>query len=286
MLKKQFISKSTIDDDERTVTAVITTTAIDRDKEVLLAKGAKLDHYLKSPVVLWAHQYSEVPVAKSLWIKAGNKRITAKMEFATKEQSPKADEIYQLFKGGFLNAFSVGFLPSKAHTPTPDEIKKKPEWAEANRIYDEWELLEFSAVPVPANPEALATAVKSKAIDLSFEMKEELNLDDEVIYYTANTVTKAYNCECLKCGHKLSTDKHCADIKCPECGGEMRRAERPGPGRSLDADNVLEVEGLQIEPIKVKTTRIVTPAKLIVLPVMNVTKIVEVGIKRARGIMY
>ena len=40
-----------------------------------------------------------------------------------------------------------------------------------------------------------------------------------------------YNCECIECGHKMASDKHCADIKCPKCGGEMRRVERPGPGR-------------------------------------------------------
>jgi predicted RNA-binding Zn-ribbon protein involved in translation (DUF1610 family) len=40
-----------------------------------------------------------------------------------------------------------------------------------------------------------------------------------------------YECECIDCGHRMDSDEHCADIKCPECGGRMRRAERPGPGR-------------------------------------------------------
>ena len=40
-----------------------------------------------------------------------------------------------------------------------------------------------------------------------------------------------YNCECISCGHTLSSDEHCANITCPECGGEMRRLERPGPGK-------------------------------------------------------
>jgi len=41
----------------------------------------------------------------------------------------------------------------------------------------------------------------------------------------------AYDCECLECGKVISTDKHCKDIKCPECGGEMRRKDRPGKGQ-------------------------------------------------------
>ena len=40
-----------------------------------------------------------------------------------------------------------------------------------------------------------------------------------------------YNCECLNCNYKMMSEAHCRDIKCPKCGGQMRRAERPGPGR-------------------------------------------------------
>jgi HK97 family phage prohead protease len=37
-------------------------------------------------------------------------------------------------------------------------------------------------------------------------------------------------CECLECGHVMETTMHCREIECPECGGQMRRAERPGVG--------------------------------------------------------
>jgi len=40
-----------------------------------------------------------------------------------------------------------------------------------------------------------------------------------------------YNCECIKCGYKMTSDEHCDELKCPECGGQMRRVERPGPGQ-------------------------------------------------------
>ena len=44
-----------------------------------------------------------------------------------------------------------------------------------------------------------------------------------------------YKCECLDCGHKMESEKHCKDIKCPKCGGQMRREERPGTGSSFEA---------------------------------------------------
>ncbi|MEF8875017.1 MAG: hypothetical protein V5A88_10200 [Candidatus Thermoplasmatota archaeon] len=40
-----------------------------------------------------------------------------------------------------------------------------------------------------------------------------------------------YVCECLDCGHIMETYEHCREIECPECGGGMRRSERPGMGR-------------------------------------------------------
>jgi len=39
-----------------------------------------------------------------------------------------------------------------------------------------------------------------------------------------------YRCECLDCGEQVDSDEHCREIRCPKCGGEMRRVERPGPG--------------------------------------------------------
>ena len=104
MLKKQFVCKSEVDEQERTVTAVISTGAIDRDNEILLPKGADFEQYMKNPVVLWAHSYGEVPIGKALWIKKTWKNIKAKLQFA---DTPQAEEIYQLFKGGFLESMML-----------------------------------------------------------------------------------------------------------------------------------------------------------------------------------
>ena len=168
-----------IDEDERTVTAIISTGSVDRDREVLSPKGAEIDTYMDNPVVLWSHD-PKVPIGKALWVKkmpaSRPNKLIAKVEFAPKDVSAKAEEIWQLFKGGFLKSFSVGFRPLKGHVPTPEEIKKNPDLAEAFWIFDEWELLEFSPVSVPANPEALALAIKSNDINLSDEMKKELEV--------------------------------------------------------------------------------------------------------------
>jgi len=40
-----------------------------------------------------------------------------------------------------------------------------------------------------------------------------------------------FNCECIKCNFSKSSDSHCKDLKCPKCGAQMRRKERPGTGQ-------------------------------------------------------
>ncbi|MFQ5915842.1 MAG: HK97 family phage prohead protease [Nitrospinota bacterium] len=132
----------------RTIRFTISTSAVDRDRDTIDASGWKLANYKKNPVVLWAHSYHELPVAKASKISKQEGKLVADAEFATAEQNPLAESVYQLLLGGFLNAASVGFKPLKT------------EFNEERRGVDflEQELLEFSVVPVPANPEALIEA--------------------------------------------------------------------------------------------------------------------------------
>lgn len=48
-----------------------------------------------------------------------------------------------------------------------------------------------------------------------------------------------YECECIKCGHVMKSEQHCKDLKCSECGGQMRRKERPGPGQESQSEGAM-----------------------------------------------
>lgn len=174
---RQFIATKEATDENDTAIAAISTDTIDRDKEVMLPKGVDFDNFNKNPVVLWVHDYSGTPVGSAQWVKQGRKYIKAKWRWAETE---KAKEIRQLWDGGFLNAISVGFIVNKSHEPTPAEIKRNPEWADVRRIIDEWELLEFSIVPVPANPDALASI---KELNISDTTKKELGIEEGVTVF-------------------------------------------------------------------------------------------------------
>lgn len=142
-----------IDEQEKTLTAYISTKSRDRMDESLVPDGADLRKFNKNPVVLFGHDYSQPPIGKALWTKKDSKGIISKMKFA---DTAFANDIFKLYKDGYMNAFSVGFLP----TEWEDGDGQKT----ASRTYTKWELLEYSAVPVPANPEALTLALQKGII--------------------------------------------------------------------------------------------------------------------------
>lgn len=150
VLRKTFVAESikTVDDAARTLQFQITTDGVDRDRDLIAADGWDTTDYLKNPIVLWAHDYRTLPVARTLSILRTPHGLSAVAQFPPADVHPFADTVYRLIKGGYLNASSVGFRPIK--------------WAfnEDRRGVDffEQQLLEWSIVPVPANVDTLVEA--------------------------------------------------------------------------------------------------------------------------------
>ncbi len=165
-------------DGERSSVDYITTKAVDRDGDIVVPNGAILDHYRKNPVVLFGHDYHNLPVGKSLWIKADEKGLISKTQYASAKANPKADQIWNYRKEGFPMAKSIGFIPleivGKEDFGTLD-LKalglEEKDLAGANQVFPTWLMLEYSDVPVPSNPEALELAI-SKGIITMDEVKK------------------------------------------------------------------------------------------------------------------
>ena len=181
-LNKKDVSIITEDLGDRCVQFTISKEVEDRDGDILRANGVDFTNYMKNPVFLSFHNSREFPLGKvtKFWVE-GN-AVKAIVYFPTLEElstnpeqaSEKAklvDFTYHCYKTGMLNAVSVGFIPL--------------EWTESEKGFDilKWELLEFSAVAVPANQDAIAEAVKSFGLDKSV-IKEyftsEKSLDEKL----------------------------------------------------------------------------------------------------------
>jgi hypothetical protein len=152
----------------RMIRFVISDDSQDRDEDIMLASGCDFTNFAKNPQFLGFHNYYDFPlgVPKRWWID-GNK-VMADVYFPTVQElstdpelaSEKArlvDTTYCMYKAGMLSAVSIGFQPVEM-SPNP---KSESGYG---KLIKKWELYEFSAVPVPANPNALAQGIKSGAI--------------------------------------------------------------------------------------------------------------------------
>ena len=133
---------------------------LDRYDEVIAADGWQLDHYQRNPVIQNAHQYGDIlfTIGRAESTAVVNGALVQTWRFAAKE-NPMAKIARDLYRGRFLNASSVGFIPR--------EWENGDKSAAFRRKYTKSELLEVSAVGIPANPDALALAVKSGCVEKS-----------------------------------------------------------------------------------------------------------------------
>jgi phage head maturation protease len=141
----------TIDAGKMLVRSVITTGQPDRVGDVVVPTGLRnRDDYLVNPVVLWAHDRTRVPpIGQCDWLDVQPHRVVAQTRFAQGVRF--AEDVFKLYEQGVLRGWSIGFLPRKT-APT----LKHPAALEVR----EWDLLEYSAVPIPENPGALTLALQ------------------------------------------------------------------------------------------------------------------------------
>jgi phage head maturation protease len=152
---EEFISvvKAAKESDAGTFKVIISTDNQDRQGEVVKQDGWDMSNYNMNPVVLWAHDYSSLPIGMTTRIYTEGGKTYAEGKFAPAEANPFAQQVRKLYDGGFVNTTSVGFIPT--------QMGEKGVILKA-------ELLEYSFVPVPANPYALSVRmVKDWALDLN-----------------------------------------------------------------------------------------------------------------------
>jgi len=137
-----------VDKETHSLEAIFSTADMDRHGDIV-HQNWDLEHFNQNPVILNSHNYSDATetVGKAVNTRIENGKLVGKIVFAVAE-NPKAKVIFDLYAGGFLNAFSVGFMPL--------DFNEKGEIIRSS-------LLEVSAVSVPANAYALA---KQKGIDV------------------------------------------------------------------------------------------------------------------------
>jgi HK97 family phage prohead protease len=144
-----YITKS---DDQGVVDGVVSSEAPDRMGDIIRIDSWDTREYLRNPVLMVNHDYQQLPVgiAQKVW-KEGKKLMA---RFQLDIEDAEIASIFRRIKKGILRAFSVGFR----------EISSNPRYNASGQVigkeFTKVELLEISLVGIPANSEALVTAVK------------------------------------------------------------------------------------------------------------------------------
>ena len=143
------------DVNEMSATAVITTPAWDRTNDSLNPEGGSTEKYKSNPVVLWDHGKDiTIPVAKCEDRKGNLSIIKSKdgwigtSYFSSK--CKQSEQIFDLITEGIIRATSVRFCPLE-----------QPIVKSQGRLFNSWELEEWSWCPIGVNPEAIRCALSS-----------------------------------------------------------------------------------------------------------------------------
>src|SRR5215471_19040199 len=99
---------------------------LDRTDEIISATGWRLEAYRRNPVFQNAHQYGDIiftlgkALVTEVRLAGGRPVLFQRVQFAT-DANPMARIAYALYKGRFLNAVSVGFIPIRWQGPEVSE---------------------------------------------------------------------------------------------------------------------------------------------------------------------
>ena len=150
---------------------VIAANEVSRNGDELNLRGVSFKSYRKNPVVLWSHDtYSGIPIAKTLDIGHDDQgRIVADFEFNSSDEF--AARVENAWNGGFIRGASIRYMPTKVV-----EVRNDDGSVERLRV-EESELLEWSLVPVPADPDSVRAA--ARALGLPAEIFRGLEPEPE-----------------------------------------------------------------------------------------------------------
>lgn len=193
--RKAIVTKATteLSGGERADVSWISTEDPDRGGEVVMARGMNDSQFALNPIVTLNHCYWAPPAGKSLWRKriksadsAGRAGIKAKTHYPPRPESWPTDTdwapdiAFALVEADLLRGKSIGFLPTRVHVPTEQELAafKRGSNAElrVDLVIDEWLLLEYACVFLPAQQNAVVEQV-SKTLPASRSFLQALGIE-------------------------------------------------------------------------------------------------------------
>lgn len=176
LMRRSFVPEcKAIDVERRQATHVISTDSIDRMGDIVDAAGWDTEAFERNPVVLADHDYQvDRIIGRAVSLSSSRDSLVATTEFHDVGLGAAA---FNLVQAGMAKAWSVGFKPKAFHTVAAGakskcrkclaardaQVESKGDDADTVYIrgthFVEQELLEYSLVAIPMNPDAVMAAV-------------------------------------------------------------------------------------------------------------------------------
>lgn len=179
---------------KHSVTIAANDTSRNPGDEIRLS-GGRFENYLRNPVVLWGHDDHALPIGRTLAIRHVGSKIKADFEFLPGDEM--AERVRNAWKLGFVNAASIRFMPLEV---------------DSRGVVVKWELLEWSLVTIPADPDALRAAARA------------LNVPVEVL--RANVRRKPSGAQAERLTPKERADLATVKREIDELAAYIRRAQQ------------------------------------------------------------
>lgn len=121
----------------------------------LRMSNVDLARFAANPIIGYGHDYlgrTSLPIGRATSTEVDGDRLLQEIEFDQGDEF--AREVERKLRGGYLNAFSIGF---EAYDISGDGIPAR------------WELFENSVVPLPMDASALVESGRSRELSLLFD---------------------------------------------------------------------------------------------------------------------
>jgi hypothetical protein len=231
------------EDTASTFKVIISTSDEDRQGDSIDQTKWNLKNFENNPVVLWAHDYYSLPVGVCTKIGVEDGKLVAEGKFASADLNPFAGQVAKLYAAGFIKTTSVGYMQHED---------------------GQLELLEFSFVPVPANPYALSMRqMKEMKLNMpqlvmkgiQFEAKSEAagdpcTLTDGTAGVLAEDPDNAGQLICVPAAAKTEETQEAKIEETAETTEETKPDEKPAEeveqksGRAISAANKEKIKAI------------------------------------------
>ncbi len=194
VIERNAVESKIINDDKAPIcTGWISKATTDHSNDFMVPDGINTAVFNLNPIVFFNHNSSGLPVGKALNYDITEEGVKAQTEFCTDVEF--SNDIYKLVKGGFLNSFSIGFIPLQYTLRGENDFNELNSLMQLNyplydgnadRIVSKWLLLEYSVVGIPDNWNALITDKSLEISDETIKIIKPVDVEPEI----DKTITK------------------------------------------------------------------------------------------------